>query len=66
MRSRLLAANQLCRSHIEPSNGHSHETRHGGALRVINFSKVVKIDQRRDREGYMVPPSPSPSVSTGD
>jgi hypothetical protein len=38
----------------------------GGALRRINFSKMSKMEQRRDREGSMLVLSPPPTVSTGD
>jgi MerR-like DNA binding protein len=37
------------------------ETAIGGALRVINFSKVSNIDQRRDREGFHAGPITAPS-----
>jgi hypothetical protein len=35
-------------------------TRHCGAFRLINFSKVSKIDQRRQSRSSMVVPSSPP------
>jgi hypothetical protein len=41
------------------SGAHLSDGAAGRALRAINFSKVSKIDQRRDREGSMVVRSPA-------